>query len=173
MRGEYLFGTSTLTNSLELPPRARRIPAFSMVYAPITRTTSACAENTKIKRCAHAWRRNYLRVRGEYAKYSGVLRSSEELPPRARRIQFACAAKTLFGGTTSACAENTLTVTKSLSNTRNYLRVRGEYGSLAFRHDAVGELPPRARRIRVFIQDFEAVEGTTSACAENTPSNRY
>ena len=51
-------------------------------------------------------------------------------------------------GTTSACAENTLGLELGDFFIRNYLRVRGEYGSLAFRHDAVG--------------------GTTSACAENT-----
>ena len=51
----------------------------------------------------------------------------------------------------------------------NYLRVRGEYLAPKLGIGWAGELPPRARRIRILIHDLEAVEGTTSACAENTP----
>ena len=92
-------------------------------------------------------RRNYLRVRGEYGFDAVVDVGKAELPPRARRILIACLQGCLQGGTTSACAENTLGRELGDFFIRNYLRVRGEYGSLAFRHDAVGELPPRARRI--------------------------
>ena len=92
-------------------------------------------------------KRNYLRVRGEYPGAFRQPRHQRELPPRARRILIACLQGCLQGGTTSACAENTLGLELGDFFIRNYLRVRGEYGSLAFRHDAVGELPPRARRI--------------------------
>ena len=51
---------------------------------------------------------------------------------------------------------------------RNYLRVRGEYmGIQAF--DSEGkELPPRARRILPLDTHIIVMQGTTSACAENT-----
>ena len=50
----------------------------------------------------------------------------------------------------------------------NYLRVRGEYFSHLLLIRPVGELPPRARRIRSILSRIILVEGTTSACAENT-----
>ena len=50
----------------------------------------------------------------------------------------------------------------------NYLRVRGEY----LQHRVIAfddkELPPRARRIRVYADPETGLTGTTSACAENT-----
>ena len=113
-------------------------------------------------------KRNYLRVRGEYPGAFRQPRHQRELPPRARRILIACLQGCLQGGTTSACAENTLGLELGDFFIRNYLRVRGEYGSLAFRHDAVGELPPRARRIRYDRAPSNMHRGTTSACAENT-----
>ena len=71
-------------------------------------------------------------------------------------------------GTTSACAENTLSRAKPSPKIGNYLRVRGEYGSLPGGQSRPVELPPRARRILgvEFTYGFES--GTTSACAENT-----
>ena len=55
-----------------------------------------------------------------------------ELPPRARRIRFACLCNGLICGTTSACAENTINLIGNLFTPRNYLRVRGEYRLLAY-----------------------------------------
>ena len=57
-----------------------------------------------------------------------------------------------MGGTTSACAENTLFSSPMLGKSGNYLRVRGEY------------LVETGMR-------FVGL-GTTSACAENTRSGR-
>ena len=54
----------------------------------------------------------------------------------------------------------------------NYLRVRGEYDSEVIADDTSTELPPRARRIRVGVIHIRIDEGTTSACAENTPRLR-
>ena len=51
---------------------------------------------------------------------------------------------------------------------RNYLCVRGEYGPASTRVDARPELPPRARRIQFYPCREFFVDGTTSACAENT-----
>ena len=107
-------------------------------------------------------------MRGEYPGAFRQPRHQRELPPRARRILIACLQGCLQGGTTSACAENTLGLELGDFFIRNYLRVRGEYGSLAFRHDAVGELPPRARRIPHTVRNQNGQGGTTSACAENT-----
>ncbi|VEI98379.1 Uncharacterised protein [Corynebacterium matruchotii] len=66
VRGEYSRGFTAFTQSGELPPRARRIRAFRNLNLLQGGTTSACAENTRIRHhhVHGAW--NYLRVRGEY-----------------------------------------------------------------------------------------------------------
>ena len=73
-------------------------------------------------------------------------------------------------GTTSACAENTSNASAGTVAERNYLRVRGEYSSARITETLGGELPPRARRILRFPIIVFTVHGTTSACAENTPT---
>ena len=92
------------------------------------------------------------------------------------------------GGTTSACAENTIGHMREQRANRNYLRVRGEYcsswsftrftGELPPRTrripaqatglTPVTELPPRARRILGATMKTAPTSGTTSVCAENT-----
>ena len=57
---------------------------------------------------------------------------------------------------------------ESGSHCRNYLRVRGEYVSGLCLLLELMELPPRARRIRVGAVSAVGIDGTTSACAENT-----
>ena len=71
-------------------------------------------------------------------------------------------------GTTSACAENTTMSRGNSKITGNYLRVRGEYTPFIIHTPRPKELPPRARRIHTFLSFLENVNGTTSACAENT-----
>ena len=56
-----------------------------------------------------------------------------ELPPRARRIQYKARINKEFGGTTSACAENTGVRGHSFYAPWNYLRVRGEYFGVSVR----------------------------------------
>ena len=127
-------------------------------------------------------------MRGEYTGLVLVDVLTKELPPRARRIPAvdgrgghesgttsACAENTKlqpgakrYGGTTSACAENTAQGLTSPPWKRNYLRVRGEYSRAVSRAARATELPPRARRILVQVVSLFAVDGTTSACAENT-----
>ena len=51
---------------------------------------------------------------------------------------------------------------------RNYLRVRGEYGAYSTGTSGCLELPPRARRIHQYQEWGRYLDGTTSACAENT-----
>ena len=94
-----------------------------------------------------------------------------ELPPRARRIPQAQTTNLLLEGTTSACAENTFPSTIEFSVNRNYLRVRGEYRTAWGGAVRYSELPPRARRIPVWVNSRGNTNGTTSACAENT--SRY
>ena len=127
VRGEYGGRARGSDNSLELPPRARRIRPGPEQRCGTPGTTSACAENTPSCRSSQKRSWNYLRVRGEYSPQPGASGHSRELPPRARRIH-----KKQFGdhvvyGTTSACAENTRLPPKPRSRLRNYLRVRGEY----------------------------------------------
>ena len=50
----------------------------------------------------------------------------------------------------------------------NYLRVRGEYRRAQRISNTMVELPPRARRIHNLRIGTIRINGTTSACAENT-----
>ena len=99
---------------------------------------------------------------------SGRYAATWELPPRARRIPPHRTLQTNDLGTTSACAENTYSESSRLVNSRNYLRVRGEYYSSKPNSYFTSELPPRARRIRTRSGICVWRFGTTSACAENT-----
>ena len=151
VRGEYFPRFLHDRAQLELPPRARRILQLCKGCVAFLGTTSACAENTFRPAPPPIPWRNYLRVRGEYPlrrkDFSMIfgttsacaentsptltcMFSTVELPPRARRIQFA---HDLFQGqlgTTSACAENTSTCLAGGWGRGNYLRVRGEYSSI-------------------------------------------
>ena len=111
-------------------------------------TTSACAENTNDECVQIPIIVNYLRVRGEYVWPGAKNALNKELPPRARRILSTGRMSIENLGTTSACAENTLTMVMVMVMFWNYLRVRGEY--LSKKHGLVID------------------GGTTSACAENT-----
>ena len=88
VRGEYAFCRGKVCLSVELPPRARRIPMKIFVFVS-------------------PWG-NYLRVRGEYKHLLTILLTERELPPRARRILAMETMCTDNPGTTSACAENTI-----------------------------------------------------------------
>ena len=115
---------------------------------PVNGTTSACAENTPYPTHRCPSRRNYLRVRGEYVTIEALEYLDVELPPRARRIPVLAGPGVTDRGTTSACAENTLSSCSLQNHYRNYLRVRGEYTSATISEALSTELPPRARRIR-------------------------
>ena len=176
----------------ELPPRARRILRWETVVAIDWGTTSACAENTgdqgawgashgnylrvrgeyTYRRVRGCETRNYLRVRGEYKPTMWNVCWRPELPPRARRIPNMCSICHMICGTTSACAENTGRLLPGWMPARNYLRVRGEYSSTRAGSFLSMELPPRARRILLKPSMIGAIKGTTSACAENTRSQR-
>ena len=107
-------------------------------------------------------------MRGEYFFNLGHWHDLVELPPRARRILSTRCAPRDTGGTTSACAENTLTTRVTTLEERNYLRVRGEYAFGKPSTCFFRELPPRARRIQPGLTTPMVPMGTTSACAENT-----
>ena len=147
MRGEYQAGVNKCSTHSELPPRARRIPAGAKLGGLNGGTTSACAENTAVFGLAEGGLGNYLRVRGEYPLYTCPMPFTGELPPRARRIRAEIRRMYSWIGTTSACAENTGKEVVTMSNRRNYLRVRGEYMVRSLRLALSLELPPRARRI--------------------------
>ena len=107
-------------------------------------------------------------MRGEYGDSDGDGEAVGELPPHARRILPGAAVDEHGGGTTSACAENTPHNRSKNASHRNYLRVRGEYGSRWHTNARASELPPRARRIPLLGILLGLLFGTTSACAENT-----
>ena len=170
VRGEYPTPRPEPLSAWELPPRARRIHKINHDHDSSRGTTSACAENTQVlRRPPHdSW--NYLRVRGEYDRKKTMVTATMELPPRARRILHAALSQGKHSGTTSACAENTMRLRMIWGMVWNYLRVRGEYGWLSSVGSVGLELPPRARRILAEMLIENAMAGTTSACAENTPA---
>ena len=88
-------------------------------------------------------------MRGEYRRFATIVQNALELPPRARRIQRCVAEEHSQLGTTSACAENTICGAGVAWHLGNYLRVRGEYGTITPCAKVNTELPPRARRIRL------------------------
>ena len=149
VRGEYVKSFISSLSTPELPPRARRIRPKHRQVCMQKGTTSACAENTRSP--------------------PPPMPALAELPPRARRIRIVGVECDMEHGTTSACAENTAAGLNGRGRARNYLRVRGEY---RYNHGPVNaqtELPPRARRIPLQPRPRKRTNGTTSACAENTP----
>ena len=170
VRGEYPFVPPDSILVPELPPRARRILQRAGQVSVGGGTTSACAENTSWMIIWKIPKRNYLRVRGEYANQWPTPQKIVELPPRARRILCRPGVSDAAVGTTSACAENTVPPGRQRCRRRNYLRVRGEYITIGRVQGGNLELPPRARRILDVCECERISCGTTSACAENTPA---
>ncbi len=127
VRGEYRPFETAPTSTRELPPHTWRIRGVDFHHHIKNGTTSACAENTGPARFSLICRRNYLRVRGEYTPGANRCPPRRELPPRARRIRTNLNAVFALIGTTSACAENTLSGWVRPKTLWNYLRVRGEY----------------------------------------------
>ena len=68
VRGEYIVPIILSVLTVELPPRARRIPEKELSLDTEIGTTSACAENTSVWTLTNRRAWNYLRVRGEYPK---------------------------------------------------------------------------------------------------------
>ena len=134
VRGEYDIIGGVAKIAKELPPRARRIPWGRMIVVLQDGTTSACAENTNLSPINPLRKRNYLRVRGEYGLLIIHTPLPWELPPRARRIPIIGLWRWNHGGTTSACAENTILFNRHALRFWNYLRVRGEYHPTSKRH---------------------------------------
>ena len=168
MRGEYLSRDSSDFTPWELPPHARRIHSWAVCCVSASGTTSACAENTPCRIAHNLNPGNYLRMRGEYILDMTCGARLMELPPHARRIPPCEAWKNSPPGTTSACAENTLCNEAYRNDSRNYLRMRGEYPSWSPDWKRLAELPPHARRILMIVLVKALYVGTTSACAENT-----
>ena len=168
VRGEYGYTPDTIVMHPELPPRTRRILAGEAQRRTNQGTTSAYAENTltRLRFLRLIW--NYLRVRGEYISSRGLLNGGSELPPRTRRILDKARLDANKQGTTSAYAENTACLCNGLICVGNYLRVRGEYLTLAALWSSTQELPPRTRRIPSISHVAKSQVGTTSAYAENT-----
>ena len=127
VRGEYAAGERQMVLGEELPPRARRIRFKTGGLPHHGGTTSACAENTCELPSVSSAPWNYLRVRGEYCFSTPGCFFAPELPPRARRIPRVISWAVEDGGTTSACAENTVQILLLSQIIWNYLRVRGEY----------------------------------------------
>ena len=168
VRGEYVKLAFAMPRTKELPPRTRRIRDRVGIYGHSQGTTSAYAENTHQQSAPARPHRNYLRVRGEYSTSFCTASITSELPPRTRRIHVLVSSKETPRGTTSAYAENTRPGQGNNRAPWNYLRVRGEYGTVFTIVHGHLELPPRTRRIQHAVVAVPCSLGTTSAYAENT-----
>ena len=118
---------------------------------------------------------NYLRARGEYLIVWSVRWSPLELPPRTRRIPMLISGRLHPIRTTSAHAENTSSSRISPLGRWNYLRARGEYGSILLTKLSIEELPPRTRRIRPTSPSRSACPigaKNTMACTNPPPPRR-
>ena len=148
----------------------RRMQIITEIFSTIPGTTSAHAENTGwfYQSPTRIW--NYLRACGECKSSLKSSAPSQELPPRMRRIPAGFTNRQPEFGTTSAHAENTGWFYQSPTRIWNYLRVRGEYGNPSQRRLDHKELPPRTWRIQYRRYLHRDRYGTTSACAENTPT---
>ena len=166
VRGEELSWTGRRSRFLEIPPRARRRGIPNWVNIPTIGNTSACAEKRMLSSLLTIRIWKYLRVRGEEICGSQFTNLREEIPPRARRRDFAGGLKDTRLGNTSACAEKRRCSGVIVSFARKYLRVRGEELRLNFGVIPRTEIPPRARRREFFACSFQADDGNTSACAE-------
>ena len=107
VRGEYKPRAWAWAPWPELPPRTRRILKDKLFAWNEFGTTSAYAENTLTGFVTGSAKRNYLRVRGEYAFAVPTAARPRELPPRTRRIRPRIQGRKRPIGTTSAYAENT------------------------------------------------------------------
>ena len=150
------------------PPRVRSRPLRAFGHRQRRGITSACAEQTAGSSWA-GWRSwDHLRVCGADDPGDDVSWSGEGSPPRVRSRPFGGLHDEFRDGITSACAEQTATLTAGVSEPRDHLRVCGaDLHSMAHVGFSLGS-PPRVRsRLTLYAADNQQI-GITSACAEQT-----
>ena len=134
--------------------------------------TSACAEQTRSTAFQHHRGGDHLRVCGADA---GVLLFElvhAGSPPRVRSRLVGLALAVGLRGITSACAEQTTVVNNITYNVTDHLRVCGADTVATTLAMMVGGSPPRVRSRQDLRDRRRETLGITSACAEQTPSDR-
>ena len=153
------------------PPRVRSRRHPQSVCQHIGGITSACAEQTSMRRSVHSMRRDHLRVCGADLPVHRVNGVELGSPPRVRSrpviaiIQFRANGNR---GITSACAEQTPVSPALGAGVRDHLRVCGADSCLIQDLSGFGGSPPRVRSRRAVQGRQARPGGITSACAEQT-----
>ena len=150
------------------PPRVRsRLDDRGQVVDGVG-ITSACAEQTRSARERFRDGRDHLRVCGADPATCPSTSNNEGSPPRVRSRRSEAGAAQRSSGITSACAEQTVTVTAVPTARRDHLRVCGaDITSIPSRIMGVGS-PPRVRSRHQHGHGRRVPHGITSACAEQT-----
>ncbi|AIU33301.1 Hypothetical protein CulFRC11_1742 [Corynebacterium ramonii] len=119
-----------LQNRWELPPHTRRKASWLVGFSNVVGTTSAYAEKRSQTGKRQRASRNYLRIRGEKRRGKSKRGMTWELPPHTRRKARRGAVEARCRGTTSAYAEKRHIPRPRGYPRWNYLRIRGEKGSV-------------------------------------------
>ena len=154
------------------PPRVRsRRDGREGLPQPL-RITSACAEQTQAGLQLPQHRADHLRVCG--ADHAEPVYTYAPLgsPPRVRSRLVGLALAVGLRGITSACAEQTTVVNNITYNVTDHLRVCGADTEATTLAMMVGGSPPRVRSRQDLRDRRRETLGITSACAEQTPSDR-
>ena len=150
------------------PPRVRsRHPRASRIQGR-RGITSACAEQTGHCCSFQSVVRDHLRVCGADSVCSDSATLNLGSPPRVRSRLAFDGPRRLFGGITSACAEQTLAAICSIMADRDHLRVCGADSVPCRKPWNHAGSPPRVRSRLVLDDNAIHRHGITSACAEQT-----
>ena len=150
------------------PPRVRSRLPVGHGACVLGGITSACAEQTILRRSGWLGWGDHLRVCGaDYFRKLARLTLSGS-PPRVRSRHSGYLQHVWFGGITSACAEQTSISRLAGSSIRDHLRVCGADKRMRMACLIGLGSPPRVRsRLRLEPPD-RLCDGITSACAEQT-----
>ena len=134
--------------------------------------TSACAEQTEATAATTIPERDHLRVCGADEVLEPCVARTYGSPPRVRSRRDGRAIVLQIAGITSACAEQTGSLSRSARSTRDHLRVCGADGGHRGDDDPGAGSPPRVRSRPTLHQGRPPLLRITSACAEQTRSIR-
>ena len=171
-RGEYGAQQICSRALRGLPPPTRGIPALSIFFVIVARSTPAHAGNTASATTAGTATTVYPRPRGEYPRSYTTARSVVGLPPPTRGIPRDYHYLLVRIGSTPAHAGNTAPTFAKPTPLRVYPRPRGEYPRLSPPPPPLSGLPPPTRGIRAAGELAPRVYRSTPAHAGNTIS-RY
>ena len=162
------FSSRHIVWRLGSPPRVRSRQLGFVSSEAEDRITSACAEQTGGRNATSRPRWDHLRVCGADGVGELLQSSGGGSPPRVRSRHHGQQRRRREGGITSACAEQTIGRSISITKEWDHLRVCGADTLEPFRVSTDPGSPPRVRSRPRLYHDALASGGITSACAEQT-----